>query len=425
MATWKCLATVRLADLRFEDGILVGMMFYVVCPSFFILLLGEINNYELEAEPFRPFEDLSTSFNILVGWWTVLCFHATRSARRADIVARPTDASYIDLFLFGGLYVCLTGIGFVLSGRAEGGHWQHTLGQNLGESTALILILNFANVYRTAIFGYLLFAFTRGRISRNALIVVGLLVVAFDFLLTFNRITAVYFIICVLWIYRRYFWALCLSFLALSPIVGYLSTVWSVFRAFALRDGYNLNGLISAFEISMSISGSKEQPIDRLLNSLFESSSLVVLKYIVKHIDESFPPLWGSTFVGRSFTFLVPSTWWPDKPRVFGTILGQYIQSTQGLALNSTLFGEALANFYYFWPLALFLMLLLVAEIFRSLSRAFRAAGFLGFFIAVALWRFDMAFAFISLFAISVFAILRAIIRGSFVRPTRNARSYS
>lgn len=417
--TWKCFSTIRIGELRFEDGILVGMVFYIVCPSIFILAIGEINNYELHAEPFRPFDDLATSANILIGWLTVLCFCLIRSQRRIEF-AGPAAVNHNDLALFALAYAALTGVGFVLSGRSEGGHWQHTLGQSLGESTAAILILNFANVYRTAIFGYLLYAHVHGRLGRKTTMALALLIVGFDFLLTFNRITAVYFIILGLWVYRRHFWAICSGLFLASPVLGYLSAVWSVFRAFALQNGYTLSGLISAVEIATNVSESKAQSLDRILNSLFEASNLVVLNYIVKNVDERLPVLWGSTFVGRSLTFLIPSTWWPDKPKVFGTILGQYIEAIQGLALNSTLFGEALANFYYFWPLALFLMLVCVAEIFRLFTRTFRPAGFLGFFIAIALWRFDMAFAFISLFALSVFAVCRHLLYGFLApRPSR------
>ncbi len=404
---------IDVSSLRFEDGILIGLIFYIICPGFFILFLGEVRNYDLNATPFRPFEDLTTSLNILIGWISVLLFHTMRT-NSASANAIKTGSDGLNLILFLVLYASLTLISFIVSGRAEGGHWQERIGRGFADSSSLILIANFANVLRTAVFGYILFVAELKLLRPFQAVLCGAMVVAFDFALTFNRITAVYFIVFLLLLYRRHFWLVAGAFVLSAPLVGYLSSVWSVLRAYALRNGYSVEGLISAATIAAN-SQSDEQPFDKLLNSLFESSNIIVFNHIVSHINEGFPILWGQTFLGRSLTFLVPSTFWPDKPKVFGTILGDYIQSTGTLALNSTLFGEALANFYYLWPVALLMALIVIAEAFRHLSkRLLTSAGFLGCFIGVALWRFDLAFAFISLFTLLIFSLGAAVFRGLF-----------
>jgi hypothetical protein len=279
----------------------------------------------------------------------------------------------------------------------------------LSNSTALVLIGNFSNVYRTAVFGILFFAYVRRTLRPSAIVILGACIVAFDFAVTFNRITAVYYTIMLMLIYRKQFILLCAGLFVAAPLLAYLSTVWSVFRAFALRTGYNLDGLVNALEVASMTAPSGEQPLDRLLNSLFESSNLLVYNYIVQHIGGSFPVLWGQTFIGRSLTFLIPSTIWPEKPGVFGNLLGQYIQGEQTLSLNSTLFGEALANFYYFWPCALIAMLFIVSEIYRHFTRISPFAGYFGCFVAIALWRFDMAFAFVAMVAFVNFEVMRRV----------------
>jgi hypothetical protein len=414
--TWKCVASINLSHLRVEDGVLIGLTFYIVCPGIFLLYIGEMKNYELKAASFRPFEDVVTSANILIGWITVLLYHTVHRRLYVPPVPAGTRPLYeyrhVDLILFFAMYLVLTVVTFRMSGRAEGGHWAETLGEGFSNSTALILIANFANVYRTAIFGFLVFAYSRGALRPTYTLAIGATVVGVDFFLTFNRITAVYFIIMTLLIYRRYFWMLCLGFAVIAPIIGYVSSVWAVFRAFALRSGYNLEGLASAFEIASQITESGgEQPFDKLLNSLFETSNILVFNYVSNNINDAFPVLWGQTFIGRPLTFLIPSTIWPDKPRVFANVLGEYIQAMPGLALNSTLFGEALANFHYFWPLALFSMLTLISAIYRKLTRISPVIGFLGCFVAIALWRFDIAFAFVSLVALGTFEVARRVTR--------------
>jgi hypothetical protein len=407
--TWRTIRSVDVRRLRFEDGLVFGLTFYIVVPAVFLMFVGEIKNYELNTVPYRPFEDVDTSANIFLGWMCILTFHGLRRALFAPPSRTSDDFRPADLFLFCMLYASMTLITFILSGRAEGGHWQQKLGVGFSNSTVLILIGNFSNVYRTAVFGILFFAYVRGTLRPGAIVILGGCIVAFDFALTFNRITAVYYTIMLMLMYRKQFILFCAGLLVAAPLLGYFSTVWSIFRAYALRTGYNLDGLINALEIASMTAPSGEQQLDKLLNSLFESSNLLVYNYIVQHIGGSFPVLWGQTFIGRSLTFLVPSTVWPDKPGVFGNLLGQYIEGEPTLSLNSTLFGEALANFYYFWPFALIAMLLIVSEIYRRFTRISPFAGYFGCFVAIALWRFDMAFAFVAMVAFLSFEVMRRL----------------
>lgn len=268
---------------------------------------------------------------------------------------------------------------FISSGKLDGGHWQGNLETSLQSNVLLIIIGNFANVYRGAIFGILYNAFGRGLVSRRMVVLVGLMVVVFDVFITFNRITAAYYAIMLVLLYRRYLPLMLLAAIPLLPIVGYFSIVWSALRGLALVDGYSLSGFVNAMSAVNTAIGSGQMEIGRSTNGIFDSENIIVLDWLVQNTGGRFPQLNGYTFLLRPLTVLIPSTLWPDKPGVFGLIVGSNLQGVPGLALNSTLFGEAVGNFSYAWPLPLLAMLLLLNGLYGAFASRFPFANGAGF----------------------------------------------
>jgi hypothetical protein len=464
-----------LRELRFADGIFIGLLFFILIPLLIAFVDGEIVSIDMRAGPFRPLLDAETSLQVCIGCATVIAFHwitrrsgwfagsplvrASRSSRPSALVSeregRPADiedagdahgharaaerqrpsfgrhgsalrprrrprrwserasqlyGSARVILLFVAAYMVCNIYSFISSGKLDGGHWQGNLETSLQSNVLLIIIGNFANVYRGAIFGILYNAFGRGLVTRQTVVLVGLFVVVFDVVTTFNRITAAYYAIVLILLYRRHFVLMLVAGIPLLPVVGYFSIVWSALRGLALVDGYSLAGFASAMSAVNMAVASGQIEIGRSTNGIFDSENIIVFDWLVKNTGGSFPLLYGYTFLLRPLTVLIPSTIWPDKPGVFGIMVGSSLQGIPGLALNSTLFGEAFGNFSYAWPLALLGMLLLLNMLYGAFARRFPFAHGAGFFVGFALWRFDMAFAFISLIGLAAFvAVLTAV----------------
>lgn len=405
----------RLKEVRFEDGIFIGLLFFIVTPVSISFIDGNIASIDMLAGPYRPFDDYQTSFQICIGCFTIVAFHrlAYRLMPKQNIyriAKREYHGSIYVISMFLIAYMACNIYSFLSSGKLAGGHWQENLETGLQNSVLLIVIGNFANVYRGAVFGIIYNSYEKALIGKGAVLLIGLFVVIFDIFTTFNRITAAYYAIVIILMNRRHLPVLAALGIPALPVVGYLSIVWSSMRGLALVNGYSLSGFLDAMnQVNVAIDSGAMQ-IGSSLNGIFDSENIIVFDWLVKNTGERFPILYGYTFLLRPLTVLIPSTMWGDKPGVFGIMVGSNLQGIPGLALNSTLFGEAFGNFYFFWPIILLLTLLLVTFVYGRVGRRWPFVHGAGFFVGFALWRFDMAFAFISLIGLGGFIIALGVV---------------
>jgi len=397
------LRTIRLEALGFSDGILVGAVYYVVVPLLVVLVTGELNEPTLHIASYDPYADLTTTLNLYLGLFVVLLFHViARLVPQRRPQPRPLRIERNSFWIFLLVLFLLEATNFFLSGKGSGGHWAENAASALSQSPLAIVSLGVQNCLRTSAFGYLIYRVSVLGMPRRSAVLIGGLVVVLDVALTFNRITVAYFIMMIALIFRDRLVLVGAGLVIVAPTVTFMSSVWAVFRGLALSRGVSVENIFIALQTaSVTSQAGPEGGISRVLNAFAEASNILVFKFLVENVPDHFPPLWGQTFVLKAFSFFIPSTIWEDKPKTFGTYLGYYMESTQQLTLNSTLFGEAYGNFQYFWPLALILMLLFLEGLFRRAARFSPAYGFFATFIAIALWRFDMTFAFISIVAIA------------------------
>lgn len=410
------IAHVRVTQLTFADGHLFAVVFYIMLPIGFWLYLGEIIFYDLPAPTFSAYRDMDTTANLYVGWAFILLFHFLCRFRRRTI--GPNQVFEIgarfdmhNLWLLAAMYLVGTIAVFALSGKASGGHWMENLDASFKESSLTIVVANFTNILRTVIFGFVLFCAIFDRLSPTRASVLGAFFALFDVALTFNRIALMYYAIMICIIYRRYLFFIVLGLIIAAPTISFLSNVWTMFRGLVLNDGLTIQGIVYAFVTASHAMMTQAAGISKTLNGIFEASNITVFNYLVKAVPTDFPLLYGETFVIRPLTVLVPSTIWPNKPDVFGIIVGQRIMGFAGVALNSTLFGAAYGNFYYFWPFALIAYLTLLQWIYSLFARVGYFYNYFGLFIAIALWRFDMSVATIAIVFISCFEITRRFVR--------------
>lgn len=404
---YKALRAVDVSNLRLSDGLLVGMTFYITIPMGVILAYGYVYAPGIMADAYYPYDDHFTTLNIFLGCF-LLCVYALL-IRKLTIVGVRTHGSSIGadtldigkLIVF--LYFSLSIYSFLSSGMLSAdSHWHSSVAEAMSGSSSLIILKNFSLAYRTMIFGIFLYWGVTARYKVGAVLSLALFVSLFDMLVTYNRITLVYFAVLMLVLWRRYIYFLVAGILISLPVVSWLSELWAAFRA--TNQGFSIESFSKALSESINYVSIGDDFVVRM-NSIFESSNIVVLHYLVENVGESFPVLWGETYIVRPLTTFIPSSIWSDKPRVFGTYLGEYINSHNTLALNSTFYGEAIGNFYWLWPVAMIVFVLIFDSIFIYLKKWFVFSGFMGFFVGVAIWRFDMNFASACLYSL-LFSVL-------------------
>jgi hypothetical protein len=390
LSMWR-IRYIRPNHLSFSDGLLIGQLYYISLPMFFILMDGYISSQFIMSEDYYPFIHVETTSAIIVSIYYTIFFHIAAPSAPADFARQPDclHLSRSTLFVVAALYFISTVISFLYSGLFAGGHWHAQAYEALSSNGLALLAKHVSNFARAAIFGVMVFCAASGAIRQRAFLFIGTSIVLCDLFLTFNRITAAYFIIAILIIYRQRPAIMVSALISLIFVLPYVSNLWPVFRGLATRDGYTLQGLLSAAQVAVETSARHSYMSD-FTNGVFESINIPVLNYIVQHQGGILNVLPGTIYL-RSLTFFLPSLIWSDRPEVFATTLGTAINySTSGAALNSTFIGEPYANFGAWWPVAMLPMYLALHLAFLMVSKQNPSLGGAAAFCGIALWRFDM-----------------------------------
>lgn len=400
--------------LKYSDGILFGMAYFLIIPLFCGMVGIVIESPWDNVTNYYAMEDLDVTVNIFIGWTSVLIAHRIcRSVKIKDFDARAISTNKWYAFIIIILYFLLSTYSLLASGLGEvGSHWHANVHAKFQSSTTFIILKNFAASYRVMIFGYLAYMVSRDFISKKYAILIGVLVATFDMSTTFNRISFIFLAFMILLIYRKKFIPIIFSFILILPMAADLSAKWPVFRGVVFQEGFTVEKVFRAWDIaSATVHGNEHVGAD-FLNVVFEASNIAVLGYVIKNAGDQIPYMYGETYILRPLTTFIPSTLWPDKPKVFATYLGMYAHnSTEGLAINSTLFGEPIGNFGYLWPFILLLSIILFNKLYVWLGKFVPGASFMGFFIGVSLWRFDSNYSSVGIYSIVLLMTLYACVK--------------
>jgi len=396
-ALWRA-SRIDLRRLTFADGLLIGMIYYLVLPMLFILMDGEISAQFIMSDDYRPFRDLDTTLTIIICLYFLPLLHLVlpRQAPAPADTAETLHFNRILLVFVAVTYLASTVGGFWLSGLWAGGHWHANAQEALASSGLALVLRHLASFSRTAIFAILVYQTWTAAMSQRAFLLTGLVVVACDLLLTFNRITAAYFLISILLLNQNRRLVMAAVVVALVLVLPAISNMWPVFRGLATRNGYTLEGMIAAAQIAYR-TATAYQGLADFTSGVFESINIPVLNYIVQNQGDALNVVPGSIYL-RPATIFLPKMIWTDRPEVYGTTLGALINvGSNGLALNSTLIGEPYGNFGTWWPLGIYPMFLIYHLLFRQLAMVSPAFGAIGAFCALAMWRFDSTVAAVAL----------------------------
>lgn len=381
------LARLDLARLDFLDGILIGQAYYVIVPLFAFLVSGRSEVPELGLA-YVPFQDLATTGMLIAGMYL---FPALRVAFARVHPASPdrSDPRMVSTVVL--LFVATGLISFLLTGLAQGGHWQENV-DGAFANPAFLPIKYAANVARNAVFAVLLYRVTRGEMSLAAALVAGAGLALVDLFTTFNRITAVYLLIMAMLLLKHRPWRMFAAAGGSLAALSAISTAWPAFRGLATMQGYSVASFMEAWTTARRAQAMGSTSVDAALNGVFESSNIVVLNWIVQNQGTFERPFLAFAMFARPVTLLLPGAVWPGRPQNFGLSLGEGIAHIPSLALNSTLYGESYANFGWFWPLGLSAFVLLWHGVYRLIAPGARVVQMMGAFAAIAMWRFDASF---------------------------------
>jgi hypothetical protein len=383
----RWLAGLDLSRLDFLDGILIGQAYYVIIPLCVFLVVGRSEMTDVSLV-YRPYEDLGTTGMLICGMYLFPALRLAFARVPADSrdASDPQMASTVVL-----LFVATSAVSFLLTGLAQGGHWQENLDGAF--ANPLFLPVKYtANVARNAVFAVLLHQVATGRTTTLRALGLGLALSVFDLLTTFNRITAVYLLIMALLLLKR--WPVRMMLTGAASLCGLsaVSALWPAFRGLATARGYSAESFAQAWQAAREAQGAAPATLDAALNGVFESSNIVVLNWIVQTYGTIERPFLAFAMFARPVTLLLPGSLWTGRPQNFGLSLGSDIAQLPSLALNSTLYGESYANFGWFWPLGLSAFVLVWHGVYRAIAPRARVVQAMGAFAAIAMWRFDASF---------------------------------
>jgi hypothetical protein len=387
--------------LDFVGGAVLGYGLFVGGPCLQLLLFGEVRDRDLGLSGVAIETSLElVSYLVLGGLAAISLLFLPKP------IAKPhrTDSigelrSY--LVAHATTYLVLAITVFWMSGKHSGGHWMESNRDMYAQGFLPSVIGNFYNVLRVCLPAVVLWTLLRGAIGYRIFLLTLIGFCAFDLVVASNRIVVLFALIAMVigcWATKRRAHLLWMGFLL--PVLLQFNSAFPVVRGMMWNEGASF-GQVADAVLAAKDSENRERGLERVVGSAFESSSLLVTQYVMDTYGRSNALLYGETMFLKPIAFFLPRAVFPYKPEGLNTRIGWAVRGNDVLSLNSTLLGEAYANFGWLGP---FFFLLFCAG-FSLLARTalFPLLHVEFFFVAIAAWRFEYSFAVIGAFVLLVF----------------------
>lgn len=137
---------------------------------------------------------------------------------------------------------------------------------------------------------------------------------------------------------------------------------------------------------------------------LTEGSNIVSLKYVVDNFPRKYDYTYGDTMILKSLGALIPKSIWPSKPDGIGNLVGEVALGGVSLYLNVTILGDAWSNFSLLGIFYIIMMLVFIQNFFKF--KYFKLLTSIFFMVAIASWRFDFSFYFITIYILFFYFFL-------------------
>lgn len=305
-----------------------------------------------------PFLFIWTS--LLLSFLTVLFF----APRRRDTQARREvfiDDAVVKRIVL--VTTCVAAVDYMVSIRTAGGFEQFLvtnwylrgsdLAATLGDRYVLYTWLAQANqtVFTAAAVLFMHSQARKGIVNwrfTSLLVAIFLIHIAFQG----ERIYLALFLISIFaacWLYDRK--KAILGMLLIAPALAFIFSAWQYFRNVPT-------------EISENVSVYRDADLGNravtVLMDACDGSDTVFLFHIINDFGDKYPFMHGTSYA-RAFSFMVPRSLYPDKPKDFALRLAEIYEPNETTSFAATQLGELYANF---GPVSVLLLPLLTLIIF-------------------------------------------------------------
>jgi hypothetical protein len=384
-------------------GILVGFMYFIGFPLVQLLIFGEIDNKDISGASLHISEDynvlyvlLGTAISFFIFNLFVVGGDASEVKGRHEVV--------MNTYLVGTYFVLAVSV-FVMSGKASGGHWIENYDTLYSGSVFAVIIGNFNNVLRVMFPGLLINLYRLKFFNYKQSIYLMLFFAIFELIVSSNRIIMLFSIMALFIIayeegkIQKFIFYMIL----VAPLLMQFNLAFPIIRGLLWSNGAEIGSAVSSVDVAYSTRKSDGSSMQDSITSLFESENLGMIKVIINEIEPANLLYFGETVYVKSLATFIPRVWWEHKPDSLSLRMAEYIFGPGILSLNSTLVGEAYANFGLAAIILLPINLYFMGRILMRVSPRYLHATL--FYVAMAAWRFDFSFlvtAFIFLTIVSV-----------------------
>ena len=406
----------RLANnLNLFDGMFFGGCIFVVVPIILTFFIGPISIPDFDINySYNWSKDIETTLYALI---SVLCFGVVslskQGTRTVFLSKRIPQYCKNYLLLSFILYSVSEIIFFIASGKSEGNaHWYNTNAATFQKNSLYVLLAQFHNVGRViipAIFIYLEIKSPFKQIFRLHFAFSAILILI-ELGLSGNRIVMMFILVSFLlpFILQKRVKSIGYLILFAIPLVA-IAQIWPQFRGLIWTEKISFERIGQVLTTSVeTASQSNFTGNNNPLLVATEGSNLVVLNYTLHKYQRTSDFLFGETIIVKSLGTFIPKSVWKNKPEGVGSRIGEEISDYNGLVLNTTIIGEAWANFGVLGiPIILMLLYLIDLPFSQLQFRTFFST--IMFMAGIASWRFDFSFLVVSIIIITLIHLLLQI----------------
>jgi len=398
----------RTSTLTIFDGLFFGGLFFTFIPISYSFIIEEISILGILV--FDPYKDTDLFLyvlfaNLLFGVSANL-FKFKKEYIQKDLKISKFEKEFFIGVLF--FYVLSLIIIFLSSGKLDGGsHWYRANADVFAKGPLYVLLAQFHNVGRVflpAICLYFQLVYLKnGKIFKPHFYIAGIIILM-ELIMAGNRIVILFFIfsITIPFLLYGYYKKMVLMILLCIPLIT-VAKFWPMVRGMLWAEEVSMARFSEVISIAYENEIEADDSSDPIL-VITEGSNIAALKYVKTNYPSKKDFTYGDTMIFKSIGAIIPKSIWKDKPGGVGHEAGGSVASGVSLYLNVTILGDAWANFGWFGIFyIIFILLIFQNLIVLFFHKKIKYISALAFMVALASWRFEFSYFFVSLYTMLIF----------------------
>ncbi|MBE8727053.1 hypothetical protein [Flavobacterium hungaricum] len=392
------------------DGLFFGGFFFIFIPICYSFWVGKIQLVGLPD--FLPEKDCNIIF---YGIFSITFFGicSLQFSNKKKFLTRNLKVVEKNFFVLTLLmYFFSLIVSFISSGKLDGGsHWYRANEDLYQKSAMFVLLGQIHNVGRVVIPGLCLY-FQLHYLRTNKFFkphfFIAFFVIVFELFLAGNRIVILFFVFSIIipFAIRKKIKEIFYIAIICFPIL-FIAKFWPMVRGMIWAEKVSIERTVDVIKLAYKSEVVANDSESDAILVLTEGSNLVALKYITDNFPNKYDYSLGETMVLKSIGAIIPKSIWPSKPDGLGNLVGEKALSGFSLYLNVTLLGDAWANFSFYGIFYIVLMLFIIEKYFKK--SLFKLLSSIFFMVAIASWRFDFSYYFITIYILLFYFLILKI----------------